>query len=136
MQSQTPGKIFDGLWYLGFPETGVYLLENHDEYMIISGGMSYIRSYGDATIEGIRSQRGSHQESVLILHAHFDHIGIVPYFRRTHPGIKVYASERAFEILANPRAIDTINDFSRDVAARMGMHDVCANYRTGLGRSD
>jgi 2-aminobenzoylacetyl-CoA thioesterase len=52
----------------------------------------------------------------------------VPYLRRTNPEIKVYASERAYEILSNPRAIDTINDFARGVAARMGMDDVYATY--------
>ncbi len=128
MQSQTPGRICDGLWYLGFLETGVYLLENRDEYMIVSGGMSYILPTVILQLKefGLKEDR---IKKVLILHAHFDHIGIVPYLHRTLPGIKVYASERAFEILANPRAIDTINDFSRDVAAKMGMHDVCANYR-------
>jgi 2-aminobenzoylacetyl-CoA thioesterase len=127
MQSQKPGRIFDGLWYLGFPETGVYLLESHDEYMIISGGMSYIVPTVMQQLKdfGLKEDRIT---KALILHAHFDHIGIVPYLRRTNPEIKVYASERAFEILSNPRAIDTINDFARGVASRMGMDDVYATY--------
>jgi 2-aminobenzoylacetyl-CoA thioesterase len=127
MRSQKSGKICDGLWYLGLPETGVYLLENHDEYMIISGGMSYIVPAVMQQLKdfGLREDR---IKKALILHAHFDHIGIVPYLRRSHPEIKVYASERAFEILANPRAIATINDFARGVAARMGMDDVYADF--------
>ena len=127
MQSQKPGKVCDGLWYLGLPETGVYLLESQEEYMIISGGMSYIVPTVMQQLKefGLREDR---IKKALILHAHFDHIGVVPYLRRIRPDIKVYASERAFEILANPRAIDTINDFSRDVAARMGMNDVCDTY--------
>jgi glyoxylase-like metal-dependent hydrolase (beta-lactamase superfamily II) len=127
MQSQKPGRICEGLWYLGLPETGVYLLESQDEYMIVSGGMSYIVPTVMRQLKefGLREDR---IKKALILHAHFDHIGIVPYLRRTDPEINVYASERAFEILANPRAIDTINDFAREVAARMGMDDVYADY--------
>ncbi len=127
MQSQKPGRIFDGLWYLGFPETGVYLLESDDEYMIISGGMSYIVPTVMRQLKefGLKEDRIN---KALILHAHFDHIGIAPYLRRTHPEIKVYASARAFEILSNPRSINTINDFSRGVTSRMGMDDACSNY--------
>ena len=42
MRCDTPGKICDGLWFLGRPESAVYLVEGRDESMIISGGLSYI----------------------------------------------------------------------------------------------
>jgi len=127
MRSQTPGKICDGLWYLGNPESGVYLLEGRNESMIISGGMSYIvpSILRQLTKFGLREDR---IRSVLILHAHFDHIGIVPFLSRRNPEIRIYASERAAEILANPRSILTINDFSRNVATRMGMEGVCSQF--------
>ena len=40
MHIRNPGKVRDGLWYLGHEESGVYLLEGRDESMVISGGMS------------------------------------------------------------------------------------------------
>ena len=127
MRSQAPGKICDGLWYLGNPESGVYLLESSDESMVISGGMSYIvpSILRQLTEVGLREDR---IRKVLILHAHFDHIGIIPFLSRRHPEITIYASQRATEILANPRSIRTINEFSRNVAARMGMEDVYSQY--------
>jgi glyoxylase-like metal-dependent hydrolase (beta-lactamase superfamily II) len=120
MRSQQPGKICDALWYLGHPETGVYLLEGRNESMIISGGMSYIAPALMDQIQkfGIKQDK---IRNILILHAHFDHIGIVPFFRRRDPDIQVYASERAAQILSEPRNILTINDFSHRVAVRMGM---------------
>jgi 2-aminobenzoylacetyl-CoA thioesterase len=120
MRSQKPGKICDSLWYLGHPETGVYLLEGRNESIIISGGMSYIVP---ALMDQIRKS-GINQDKIrnmLILHAHFDHIGIVPFFRQRDPNIQVYASERAAQILSEPRNILTINDFSHRVAVRMVM---------------
>jgi glyoxylase-like metal-dependent hydrolase (beta-lactamase superfamily II) len=58
-------------------------------------------------------------QGIVILHAHFDHIGIVPFFHRRNPGLKIYASARAWEILREPKHIDTINQFSHQLTERM-----------------
>ena len=42
--------------------------------------------------------------------------------------MEVYASGRAWEILHRPKAIETINDFSRSVARRMGREEVYSIY--------
>jgi glyoxylase-like metal-dependent hydrolase (beta-lactamase superfamily II) len=65
---------------------------------------------------------------ILILHAHFDHVGIVPYLKRLQPDIEIYASERAWEILGMSKAISTINDFNRAVTEQMGMEEACSPY--------
>ena len=49
---------------------------------------------------------------LLIIHAHFDHVGIIPFFKRHHPDMEIYASQRCWEILKMERAIHTINEFS------------------------
>lgn len=122
MRRQKPGRICDGLWYLGHAESGIYLLEGGNESMIISGGMSYIVPAVMSQLQefGLREDRIFH---ILILHSHFDHVGIVPFFRRRNPEIRVYASGRAWQILADPRSISTINKFSHRIAERMGMPD-------------
>lgn len=118
MNSQNPGKVCDGLWYLGRPESGVYLLEGRNGSIIISGGMSYLvpdllRQFDEFGLKEDRIQ------GIVILHAHFDHIGIVPFFYRRNPGLKIYASARAWEILNEPKHIDTINQFSHQLTERM-----------------
>lgn len=122
MRRQDPGRICDGLWYLGHSESGIYLLEGSNESMIISGGMSYIVPAVMSQLQefGLREDRILH---ILILHSHFDHVGIVPFFRQRNPKIRVYASGRAWQILAEPRSISTINKFSHRIAERMGMPD-------------
>lgn len=127
MRIRTPRKVQEGLWFLGREESGVYLLEGKDGAMIISGGMSYIvpellQQFKEFGIDEERIKK------LLILHSHFDHVGIVPFFKRRHPEMEVCASRRAWEILQMPKAIATINEFSRNIAKRMGKEKVYSTY--------
>jgi glyoxylase-like metal-dependent hydrolase (beta-lactamase superfamily II) len=122
-----PGRIQDKLWLLGRLESCVYLIEGRTGSMIISGGMSYlvpdlIRQFDAFGLDEKRIKKH------LILHAHFDHIGIVPFFKRRHPDLEVFASKRAWEILQKPKSIRTINSFSRSVAEKMGKTEVYVEY--------
>ena len=127
MRNRTPGKICEHLWYLGREESGVYLLEGEKASMLISGGMSYLvpdllEQFGSFGID--ESEIGK----LLILHAHFDHAGIVPFFKRRNPRLQIYASARGWKVLQNRKAIQTINEFSRMVAERMRREEVYARY--------
>jgi len=127
MRIRKPGKVREKLWFLGSEESCVYLLEGKSGSMLISGGMSYIvpdvlRQFEEFGIDENRITK------LLILHAHFDHVGIVPFFKRRHPGMEVYASERGWEILKMPKAVKTINEFSLSVAKRMGKTEVYSAY--------
>ena len=121
MNCQNPGKVCDGLWYLGRPESGVYLLEGRNGSIFISGGMSYLVPTLLRQFDEFGLDEGKIR-GIIILHAHFDHIGIVPFFRRRNPGLKIYASARAWQILSEPKNIDTINQFSGRLTERMNIH--------------
>jgi len=120
MRSRNAGRIGERLWYLGREESGVYLLEGDACSLIISGGMSYLAPV-------VRTQLGEFGidekklKKLLILHSHFDHVGLVPFFRRRYPDLRVYASARAWQILQMPKGIETINASGRLVAERMGV---------------
>lgn len=95
--------------------------------MILSGGMSYIvpdllQQFKEFGIDEEKIKK------ILILHSHFDHVGIIPFFKRRHPEIEVCGSERAWELLKMEKAIATINAFSRNVAKRMGREQVYSEY--------
>ena len=120
MRICSAGRIDDRLWYLGRKESGVYLLEGDTCSLIISGGMSYLapvvlNQLGAFGIDEKRIQK------LLILHSHFDHVGLVPFFQRRYPDLQVYASARAWQILRIPKGIETINASGRLVAERMGV---------------
>ncbi len=127
MRIRKPGKVREGIWCFGREESGVYLLEGDESSMIVSGGMSYIVSDMLQQFKefGIVENR---IKKFLILHSHFDHVGIVPFFKRRHPTIEVYASQRGWEVLQMDKAVLTINEFGRNVARRMGKGDVYSSY--------
>lgn len=127
MRIRKAGKIADGLWYLGRAEAGTYLLEGDKGSILINGALTCIlpdvlKQMGEFGLDAGKINK------LLILHSHFDHIGIVPYFKRTFPKIEVLASQRAWEILSMPKAIDIANKFSKIVADKLGV--------TGLEKYD
>ena len=112
MMIQKRGKILDNLWSLGQEESTIHVLDGGDEAMIINGGLRYLvpEVLRQFEVFGIDEDK---IKKLLILHSHFDHVGIVPFFKRRHPKLEIYASSRAWEILGMPKAIDTINTFGR-----------------------
>lgn len=126
MRVRKPGKITDGLYLLGLEESCTYLLEGRDESILINGGMNYsvpviLDQFKTFGIDETRITR------ILLLHAHFDHVGIAPFFKKRHPHIEIMTSQRGWEILNMPKAIDTINSFSRKVAEYLGRIDLYDN---------
>jgi len=135
MRIRTPGKIHDQLWFLGQEGSCVYMLEGRNGSMLINGGMNCI--VGDILDQfvrfGIDETRIRH---LLILHSHFDHVGIVPFFKRRHPEMVIHASQRSLEVLRKPKAIAAINEASRYVLESRGLghlpsvHDL--EWRSGM----
>ena len=127
MRIRTAGKVNERIWYLGRMESGMYLLVVNGEAMLISAGISCILEDVLTQMESFGIE-GEQITSLLILHSHFDHVGTVPYFRRKYPALKVYSSQRAWDILTMPKAVETMNAFSRTVAEKMGCLDVLARH--------
>ena len=112
MRFQKPGKIESNLWYLGTEESGVYFLKGDRGAALINGGMSYILPDVLAQMKQSGIDPGE-ITMLLILHSHFDHVGIVPYFKRNYPAIEVLASEAAVKTFEKPKAIEFINSYNR-----------------------
>ncbi len=127
MRIREQGKITEGLWCLGCLESNVYLIQGKKESMLISGGISYIlpdllRQFEEFNIKEEAITK------ILILHSHFDHVGIVPFFKRRNPDLEIFASERAWEILRMEKAINTINEFSHNIAKKMGRDELYSKF--------
>jgi 2-aminobenzoylacetyl-CoA thioesterase len=120
MRSRDAGRIGERVWYLGREEAGVYLLEGDAVSLIINGGMGYLAPVVQNQLISFGIDENK-LKKLLILHSHFDHVGLVPFFRRRDPDLQVYASARAWQILQTPKGIETINASSRLVAQRIGV---------------
>ncbi len=127
MRIRKAGKITDNLWCLGREESVVYLLEGRDSSIIINGGLSCILPDVLQQMKDFGINKNKIKK-LLVLHSHFDHAGIVPYFKRTYPEIDVCASEAAWKIFAMPKAIEIMNEFSQLVADRMGAGEELKSY--------
>jgi glyoxylase-like metal-dependent hydrolase (beta-lactamase superfamily II) len=127
MRFRKAGKIADNLWYLGRGESGTYYLEGKNGAIMINGGLSCIlpdvlRQMEEFGLDAAKVTR------FLILHSHFDHAGIVPYFKRTYPKMEVMASAAAWNIFAMPKAITIMNSFSQMSAKQMGADEALKGY--------
>jgi glyoxylase-like metal-dependent hydrolase (beta-lactamase superfamily II) len=117
MRIKTPGKVTENLWLLGTEESCVYLLRGKESSAVISAGLSYIlpEFLHQLSAFGIDKKQILH---MIILHSHFDHVGIVPFLKRTSPHLNVYASSRAWQVLSQPKSISVIKDYTLRVATR------------------
>ncbi len=111
MRHRNPGKICEHVWYLGREESGLYLVEGSDCSMIISGGMSRIaydvlNQLREFAIDVNKIRK------LLILHSHFDHVGLVPLFSKRLEDLTVYASRHAWDVLHDTDKIKEINSFN------------------------
>ena len=124
MRYLTPQTIHPRIEYLGRQEMNVYLLKG-EEYMIIEGGMGYIvpdmlRQFQERGINLDRITR------LLILHSHFDHCGIVPFFKRRLPGLKIIGSRRSQELYRKEKVIQFIRDRNREMIQFLKMEKEAA----------
>lgn len=107
MRVDRPGPVTDRVTLLGRNESCVYLVDGGSEFVILGGGMTCIVP---DIISQIRAAgvdpRKIHR--LVIHHAHFDHVGIVPDLKARWPWIRVAASARAKALLSRPSVVEKI----------------------------
>ncbi len=118
-----PGKITERIVLLGREESNVYLLDGGTEYALIGGGMIHITPdvadwISESGVDGRKIRK------LMILHSHFDHVGIIPYFKRKWPWAEVCASERAALLLETPRVVDSIRSLNKMLIDKWNMGDI------------
>ena len=119
MWIKEPGWITDRILFLGREESCVYLI-GEDEYTIIGGGMAYVIPTLLEQFDQFNIDRNNITR-LLILHAHFDHVGLVSHLQNTLPHLRVFGSSRAKELLERDDVANTIADMNRGMIAANGL---------------
>ncbi len=115
-----PCKITNRITFLGRFESCVYMVDGGEENVLIGGGMSYIvpdvlQQLRDFDIEEEKIRK------MFILHAHYDHSGIIPYFKKRWPWAEVFASERAEQTFSNPKISKALAKLNRKATSGAGL---------------
>ena len=119
MRIDQPGWVTDRILLLGRKESCVYLLKGNDEYVLLGGGMVHIVPdlLNQMNEFGISEDK---IKKIFILHSHFDHCGIVPFFKKRWPWATVTASEKAKSLLSAPKIIESIAYLNNKLIGKYG----------------
>ncbi|MFC1812898.1 MBL fold metallo-hydrolase [Thermodesulfobacteriota bacterium] len=126
MVIEKPGKVTDRIFLLGRRESNVYLLKGEAEYAILGGGMAYIVPEVMEQIKNFKIEEKKIRW-IIILHSHFDHCGMVPFFKKRWPWVKIIASQRAKDLLSDPRVTESIRSFNQELLIEHGREKQAVN---------
>lgn len=115
-------RITERITFLGKFESCVFIVEGGEESILIGGGLSYIvpdvlRQLEDFMIEEEKIKK------LFILHAHYDHSGIIPFFKKRWPWAEVIASERAKQLFSDPKISKVLADLNHKATSGVGLTD-------------
>jgi len=125
------GFVTDRILLLGRKESCVYLLKGRREYALLGGGTAYIvpdviHQLKKFSIEEKKINR------IVILHSHFDHCGIVPFFKKRWPWVKISASPRAKELLTKPEVVENISSLNQLLLVEHGLEKLAGDMGIGF----
>jgi 2-aminobenzoylacetyl-CoA thioesterase len=131
MLTDKPGKIAEGLYLLGSQQNLMYLVRG-EENMIIGGGMSWIAPYLDEQLDELKIGPGDIRY-LVIQHAHFDHVGAIPYMQRKYPGMKVLATAAAKTTLSKEKVIQYMDLANKVMVEHVGPKERYEKLDLGIG---
>ena len=115
-----PGKITERITFLGRFDSCVYVVDGGDESALIGGGLSCLVPDVLQQLKAFDIDEAKINK-LMVLHAHFDHCGIIPYFKKRWPRAEVIASVRARQLFSDPRILQVFSDLNREDLSQNGL---------------
>jgi len=113
MWIKEPGTVTERIEFLGRPELCSYLVKG-DTYALLGGAMAHVipdmltqLNNLEVDLERIRY--------LVILHSHYDHLGIAPYLVKQWPWLTVAISKIGARILTNQKALKAIQGYNNSM---------------------
>ncbi len=117
-----PGKITERITFLGRVDSCVYVVDGGDESVLIGGGLSCLVPEVLRQLDAFNIDEEKIKK-LIVLHAHFDHCGIIPFFKKRWPHAKIIASNRAKQMFSDPRILQIFSDLNMDVLSQTGLRE-------------
>lgn len=113
MWVKEPGPVTERVEFLGRPELCSYLIKG-DIYALVGGAMGHVIPEVLAQLNDLEVdlERIRH---LILLHTHYDHLGMVPYLARNWPWLKVAVSRIGASILKDQRVLKVIQDYNNSM---------------------
>jgi glyoxylase-like metal-dependent hydrolase (beta-lactamase superfamily II) len=113
MWIKEPGTITERIEFLGRPELCSYLVKG-DTYALLGGAMAHVTPdvLTQLTNLEVDLERIRH---LVILHSHYDHLGMAPYLARKWPWLTVAISKVGARILKNQKALKVIQGYNNSI---------------------
>ena len=130
---EKPGFVTDRILFLGRKESCVYLLKGSEEFVLLGGGLTYIVPDIIQQLKRFKIEEKKIKR-IIILHSHFDHCGIVPFFKRRWPWVSITASQRTKELLDKPEVMESISSLNQILSTEHGLEQPDKDIGIELGR--
>ena len=113
MWIKEPGTVSERVEFLGRPELCSYLLKG-DTYAMVGGAMAHVVPEVLTQLEelNVDLERIRH---LILLHTHYDHLGMAPYLARHWPWLKMAVSKVGASILKNQKALEAIQNYNNSM---------------------
>jgi glyoxylase-like metal-dependent hydrolase (beta-lactamase superfamily II) len=114
MWIKEPGSVTERIEFLGRPELCSYLVKG-DTYALLGGAMAHVIPdlFTQLTTLEVDLERIRH---LVILHSHYDHLGMAPYLAKKWPWLTIAISKIGAQILKNQKALTVIQNYNNTMA--------------------
>jgi glyoxylase-like metal-dependent hydrolase (beta-lactamase superfamily II) len=113
MWVKEPGTISERIEFLGRSELCSYLVKG-DTYALLGGAMAHVIPDVLTQLDTLKVdlERIRH---LIILHSHYDHLGMAPYLARKWPWLTIAISKVGARILKNQKALKVIQGYNNSM---------------------